>query len=135
MILESKKIEFASVSTFSPSICHEVVGVDAMILVFECWVLSQLFYPPLSPSSRGSLVPLYFLPAIRVVSSAYLRLLVFLPAILIPACAFPVPHSKYLKKVCSWCFTPLWSLCHLTLLLNILHSKKIQVSTSLLIFT
>ena len=29
---------------------------------FECWVLSQLFHSPLSPSSRGSLVPLHFLP-------------------------------------------------------------------------
>ena len=28
-----------------------------------CWILSQLFYSPLSPSSRGSLDPLHFLPA------------------------------------------------------------------------
>ena len=28
---------------------------------FECWVLSQLFHSPLSPSSKGSLVPLHFL--------------------------------------------------------------------------
>ena len=35
---------------------------------------------------KGSL-----LPAIRVVSSAYLRLLIFLPAILIPACSLPSP--------------------------------------------
>ena len=28
----------------------------------ECWVLSQLFHSPLSPSSTGSLVPLRFLP-------------------------------------------------------------------------
>ena len=28
---------------------------------FECGVLSQLFHPPLSPSSRGSLVPLCLL--------------------------------------------------------------------------
>ena len=32
------------------------MGPDAMILVFECWVLSQLFHSPLSLSSRGSLV-------------------------------------------------------------------------------
>ena len=30
--------------------------------LFECWVLSQLFHSPLSPSSRGSLVLLCFLP-------------------------------------------------------------------------
>ena len=34
----------------------------AMILVFECWVLSQFFHSPFSFSSRGSLVPLHFPP-------------------------------------------------------------------------
>ena len=34
VILEHKKIKFVSASTFSPSICHEVMGLDAMILVF-----------------------------------------------------------------------------------------------------
>ena len=37
------------------------MGLDAMVLVFECWVLSQLFHSPLSPSPRGSLVPFHFL--------------------------------------------------------------------------
>ena len=50
---------------FSPSICHEVMEPDAMILVFECWVLSQFFHSPLSPSSRGSLVPLHWIDAGR----------------------------------------------------------------------
>ena len=36
VILEPKKIESVPVSTVSPSICHEVMGPDAMILVFEC---------------------------------------------------------------------------------------------------
>ena len=36
VILEPKKIKSVTVSTFSPSICHEVMGLDAMILVFEC---------------------------------------------------------------------------------------------------
>ena len=31
-------------------------------LFSECWALSQLFHSPLSLSSRGFLVPLYFLP-------------------------------------------------------------------------
>ena len=62
VILEPKKIKSVTVSTVSPSICHEVMGLDAMILVFQCWVLSQLFHSPLSPSSRGSLAPLHFLP-------------------------------------------------------------------------
>ena len=34
VILEPRKINSATVSTFSPSICHEVMGPDAMILVF-----------------------------------------------------------------------------------------------------
>ena len=41
---------------FFPSICHEMMVPDAMILVFECWVLTQLFHSPFSSSSRGSLV-------------------------------------------------------------------------------
>ena len=32
--LEPKKLKSASVSTVSPSICHEVMGLDAMIFVF-----------------------------------------------------------------------------------------------------
>ena len=32
--LEPKKIKFATVSIVSPSICHEVMGPDAMIFVF-----------------------------------------------------------------------------------------------------
>ena len=34
VILEPSKIKSATVSTISPSICHEVMGPDAMILVF-----------------------------------------------------------------------------------------------------
>ena len=60
VILEPKK-KFVTVSTCSPSICHEVMGLDAIILVFCSWVLSQLFHSPFSPSSWGSLVPLCFL--------------------------------------------------------------------------
>ena len=60
MILEPKKIKSVTVSVVSPSVCHEVIGPDAMILVF--WMLSQLFHSPLSLSSRGSLVLLCFLP-------------------------------------------------------------------------
>jgi len=38
VILEPRKIKSATVSTVSLSICHEVMGPDAMILVF--WMLS-----------------------------------------------------------------------------------------------
>ena len=80
VILEPKKIKSATVSR---SICHEVMGPDAMILVF--WMLS--FKPTLLLSSHFS----SSLSSIRVVSSAYLRLLIFLPSILIPACASSSP--------------------------------------------
>ena len=61
VILEPKKRKSITVSTFSPSICHESDGPDAMMFVFECWVLSQPFHFPLSSSSGSSLVPLHFL--------------------------------------------------------------------------
>ena len=84
VILEPPKIKSDTVSIVSPSICLEVKGPDAMILVF--WMLS--FKPTFSLSSFTfikSLCSSSLLSAIRVVSSAYLRLLIFLPAILIPA--------------------------------------------------
>ena len=62
VILEPPKIKSDTVPNVSPSICHEVMGPDAMILVF--WMLSfrPTFHSPLSLSSRGFLVPLHFLP-------------------------------------------------------------------------
>ena len=62
VILEPNKINFVNVSIISPSICHEVMGLDVLIFVF--WMLSvkpAFFHCLLSPSSRGSLVPLCFL--------------------------------------------------------------------------
>ena len=60
VILEPKKIKSLTASIVSPSICREVMALDAMILVFR--ILSQLSSSPFSPPSRGSLVPLHFLP-------------------------------------------------------------------------
>ena len=34
VILEPKKIKSVTVSIAAPSICHEVIGLDAMIIVF-----------------------------------------------------------------------------------------------------
>ena len=51
-------IKPVTASTFSLSNSHEVMGLDSTILVFECWVLSQLFYSLISPSTRGSLLTL-----------------------------------------------------------------------------
>ena len=73
----------------------ELMGPDTMILVF--WMLN--FKPAFSLSSL-SLNKASSLTAIRVVSSACLRLLIFLLAILIPAYdssspAFPMMYSAY----------------------------------------
>ena len=61
------------------------MGPDAMIFVF--WMLS---FKPAFPLSSFTFIKRLFsstlLSAIRVVSFAYLRLLIFLPAILIPTC-------------------------------------------------
>ena len=35
VILEPKTIKSITVSTFSPSMCHEVMGLDALIYVFR----------------------------------------------------------------------------------------------------
>ena len=102
-----------------PSVCHEVMGPDAMILVF--WMLC--FKPTFSVSSFTFIKRLFSsssLSAIRVVSSAYLRLLIFLPEILIPACtssspAFLMMYSAYkLNKqgdnIQVWCIPfPIWN--------------------------
>ena len=83
----------------SPFICSEVMEPDAMILDF--WMLS--FKPAFSLPSFTFIKRLYsssLLSAIRVVSFAYLKLLIFLPAILIPVCAlsslaFHMMYSAY----------------------------------------
>ena len=116
VILEHQKIKS---DTVSPSISHEVMGPDAMIFVF--WMLS--FKPTCSLSIFTCIERLFSsssLSAIRVVSSAYLRLLIFLPAILIPICASYSPaclmmYSAYnLNKqgdnIQPWCTPfPIWN--------------------------
>ena len=95
VILEPKKIKSVIISNVSPYICHEVMGPDAMILVF--WILS--FKPTFSLSSFTFIKRLFsssLLSVRRVVSSACLRLLIFLPAILIPAVLQLAQHL-------SWC--------------------------------
>ena len=73
VILECKKIKSVMASTFSPFVCQEVMGPGAKILVF--WMLT--FKSSFSLSSF-TLIKKFFssssLSAIRVVSSAYLRL-------------------------------------------------------------
>ena len=108
-------LKSAIVSTVSPSICHEVMGPDAMILVF--WMLS--FKPTFSLSSFTFSKRLFSssFSAIRMVSSAYLKLWIFLPAILIPACA----SSTHLSTVTTYSLDILLFLSATSLLI---HSSK-----------
>ena len=99
VILEPKKIKFITISIVFPSICHEVMRQDAMILVF--WMLS--FKTTFSLSSFMFIKSFFSsssLYAVRVMSFTYLRLLIFLLAILISACAssssaFHMMYSGY----------------------------------------
>jgi len=99
VILEPKKVKSLTVSIISSSICHEVMELHAIILVF--WMLS--FKPNFSLSSFTFIKRLFrssSLSTIRVVCSAFMRLLIFLPAIVIPACsssslAFHMIYSAY----------------------------------------
>ena len=103
VIFEPKKIKSVTVSIVALSVCHEVIGADAVVLVF--WMLS--FKPAFSLFSFTFIKRFFrsfLLFAIKVVSSAYLRLLIFFPAVLIPSCAssslaFHMMYSWYkLKK-------------------------------------
>ena len=95
----SKKIKSHTISIVTPSFCYEVMGLNAMIFVF--WML--YFKPTFSFSSFTFIKRLFnfsLLSAIRVVSSAYLRLLIFLLEIFISSCAsfslaFYMMYSAY----------------------------------------
>ena len=116
---EAPKHKLCHCFHFFPSIWHDMMGPEAMILVF--WMLS--FKPALSLSSFILIKRLSSsssLSAISVVASAHLRLLIFLPAILIPVCAssslaFHMMYSAYkLNKqgdnIEPWCTTfPIWN--------------------------
>ena len=82
VILEPKKTKSVTVSIVSPFIWHEVIGLDAMI-----FVLWMLILKPAFSFSSFIFIKRFFssssLSAIRVASSAYLRLFLFLPEILI----------------------------------------------------
>ena len=85
VILDPKNIKSVTASTFSPPICHEEMGPDAMILIFLMLSFKQAFslcsFTPIERFFSSSL-----LSAVRMVSSAYIRLLIFLLEILTPAC-------------------------------------------------
>ena len=91
MILEPPKIKSVTVSLDSQPIFCEVMELDAMILVFL-----MLHFKPTFPTLLFLILTFikmlfssFSLSAKRVVSSIYLRLLIFILAILIVACASP----------------------------------------------
>ena len=106
VILEPKEIKSVIISTAYPSIHREVMGPDAMILFFS----TLSFKPAFSLFSLTLIKRLFsssLLSAMRVMLSAYLRLLIILPAILIPACASSKLALHKLKKqdenIHPWC--------------------------------
>ena len=117
VILEPKTIKSFTVSTVFPSICHEVMRPDATNTVL--WMLN--FKPTFSLSSFiKRLFSFSSLSVIRLVLFGYLRLLIFLMAILIPAwssstLAFHMMYSAYnLNKqgdnIQSWRIPfPIWN--------------------------
>ena len=90
MILELKKVKPVTVSSVSTSVYHDVMRPGAIIFAFR--MLSFMLAFSLSFFTFiKRLFSFSLLSAIRVVSFANLRLLIFLPAILIPACASSSP--------------------------------------------
>ena len=49
VVLEPKKIKSVTASTFSPSICHEMMGLDAIILVFLTFEFQVSFFTLFNP--------------------------------------------------------------------------------------
>ena len=96
VILEAKKIKSHYFYFFPFCLpksdgcrCHDLLNVE-----FQASFFTLLFHP------HQEALLFLFTFCIRVVSSTYLRLLVFLPAILIPACessssAFCMKYSAY----------------------------------------
>ena len=78
----------------------ELMGLDAMIFVF--WMLS---FKSAFSLSCFTFIKRHFssssLSAIKVLSSAYLRLLIFLPAMLIPACESSSPAFLMMYSACK----------------------------------
>ena len=91
VILEPKIIKSVTVSIVSLSIHHKVMGPDVMIFIFKS-AFSLTFFTFIKRVFSSS-----SLSAIRVVPSAYLRLLLFLPAIMILVCVSSSPafHMMY----------------------------------------
>ena len=98
VILEPKKIK--SVTVFIFSHLFAMKWWDWMLWPYFFWILS--FKPAYSLSSFTFIKKLFSsssLSAISAVSSAYLKLLIFLPAVLIPACDSSSQISIYIFAI------------------------------------
>ena len=95
VVLKPKEITFVIASTFSP-VCHEVMRPSVMIFVFGMLHFNWC-YSLYSFTLMKRLLSLSSLFAIRVISCTYLRLLIFLQAIIIPVCDSSIPafHMMY----------------------------------------
>ena len=117
VILELPKIKSVTVCIVYPSVCHDGTGCPDL----SFWVLS--FKPAFSLSSF-TFIKKYSssssLSAIRVLSTAYLRLLIFLLAVLIPVCASSSPAFRMMysahklnkqgDNIQPWCTPfPIWN--------------------------
>ena len=126
VILETPKLKSVTVSIVSPSICYKVLGLHAMTFRFSMLGFKPIF----SLSSFTSIKRLFnssSLSTIRVVSSVYLRLLIFLPTFLMMYSAYKL--NKQGDNIQSWC-TPFPILhqsivpCLVLLLLNLWVSQE-----------
>ena len=95
VILEPRKIKSVTVSIISSPICHGMMGPDAMNFVF--WMLS---FKPAFSLSFSTFIKKFFssslLSAVRVVSSSYMRLSIFLLQSWFQFVLHPVQHF-------TWC--------------------------------
>ena len=105
MILELPKIVCHCFHCF-PIYLPWVITLDAINLVF--WMLSFKLAFSLSSFTFKRLFSSSSLSAIKVVSSAYLRLLIFLPATLIPACASSSPVQCSRRNIMMSGGPPWW---------------------------
>ena len=139
-----KKIKSSTVATFSSPFVQEVIGPEATIFIF--WMLS--FKPVCSLLSFTFIKRLFsssLLSARSVVSSAYMMLLIFLLAILIPAfasssLAFHMMYSAYMEKAMApHSSTLAWKIPWMEELVGLQSLRSLRVGhgwvTSLSLFT
>ena len=106
MTLELKKRKAFAAFTFSPSTCHEVMGPDAMILVVFFFFFLIFSFKQTFLLFSFTLIKRFFSSSslsVRVASSTYLRLLIYLLAIFIDLIfyIFIICHSQILPQLCK----------------------------------